>query len=163
MHNEQQDFERLIKLLSIKKFEKPADGYFDNFSSRVISKIENETQQDQESWLINIIRSIIKRPSYAAGFALIVIALAFAIMSPIKGGDIQPNKGFTQNNPWEIAQPTKSASSINGFNQLSSKIDETHNSSTNPVAPPDNKPDSLFKDTQNNPKIFILTKPVSYP
>ncbi len=134
MHNEQQDFERLIKLLSLKKFEKPKDGYFDNFSSRVISKIENENQEEKESWFVNFVRTLIKHPSYAAGFSLIVIAFAFAIMSPIKGGDVQPNKGFTQNNPWELAQPAKSDPAIGGFNQVSSKVDGTH-SSTNPVAP----------------------------
>ncbi len=161
MHNEQQDFERLIKLLSLKKFEKPKDGYFDDFSTHVISKIENENQQDHESWFINFVRTLIKRPSYAGGFALIVIALGFVIMSPIKGGDVQPNKDFTQNNPWELAQPLKSDSAIEGFNQVSSRIDELH-SSTNPVAP-NKTADLLFEKMPKLQKIIINPTPVSYP
>jgi len=161
MHNEQQDFERLIKLLSLKKFEKPKDGYFDDFSTRVISKIENENQQDQESWFINFVRTLIKRPSYAGGFALIVIALGFVIMSPIKGGDVQPNKDFTQNNPWELAQPSKLDPAMGDINRLSS-INETQSSSTNPVVP-NKKADSLFQEMPNIQKIIINPTPVSYP
>ncbi|MGC8742824.1 MAG: hypothetical protein ACP5T0_02955 [Verrucomicrobiia bacterium] len=148
MQNEHNEFDKLVKLLSIKRYEKPDKAYFDTFSSRVINRIvEEDSQPSQEFWLVNLIRTFIARPVYAASFAAVVIGLAVLAIRPLKESELQLNQSAaSHNNPFEIVQPSKqepAGGEINNYNQLTSSGSSEH-SSTNPVAPNSAMP-SLFQ------------------
>ncbi len=159
MMNEQNEFEKLTKLIALKRFEKPPAGYFENFSSRVISRIENENQPGQQSWIIDFIRLLTTRPVYAACAVVVLIGLTLILMRPSSDVQIQLNQGLTQNNPWELVQPSKQeqiAEQTGNYGDLPSAMNQGH-SSTNPVMPNNQMP-SLF---QRIPTLVTPT-PASY-
>ncbi|MGC8829426.1 MAG: hypothetical protein ACP5MG_12440 [Verrucomicrobiia bacterium] len=146
MQNEHNEFDKLVKLLSIKRYERPGSAYFEDFSKRVINRIiEEDSQPVQEFWLVNLIRTLIARPVYAASFAVMMFALAVLAVRPLKESELQLNQGIN-NNPFEIVQPSKQermVGEIGNYNQLTSSGNSEH-SSTNPVAPNSGMP-SLFQ------------------
>jgi hypothetical protein len=55
MNSEQEDFEKLRRLLTLKRHEQPPPGYFHDFSRQVISRIKTEEQTAPDSFLERLI------------------------------------------------------------------------------------------------------------
>jgi hypothetical protein len=55
MNSEREDFEKLRRLLTIKRHEQPPPGYFHDFSRQVISRIKAEEQIAADSFLERLI------------------------------------------------------------------------------------------------------------
>jgi hypothetical protein len=146
MQNENHEFDKLLKLLAIKRLEKPPRGYFDNFSARVIDKldkIQNPEEQTGESLFVQLWKLLIAKPALAGAFVLIFVAGIIALMRPAQTAEIPLRPGITQNNPWELNTQSKQNENLADISGLASG-QSTEHSSTNPVTSGSGAP-SLFQ------------------
>jgi hypothetical protein len=79
MSNAPEDFEKLRKLLKLKRHEQPPPGYFNNFSQRVINRLEAEGRSDVLSadapWAKRLVRMLETNPIFAGAFGVAVCSL----------------------------------------------------------------------------------------
>ncbi|MBU6410431.1 MAG: hypothetical protein KGR98_08580 [Verrucomicrobia bacterium] len=89
--NENDDFEALKRLLALKRHEVPPPGYFDKFSSRVISRIrlrEHRAENDPAAelfnrapWLLRFLQLFEAKPAVAGTFAAVLcMVVAFGVV-----------------------------------------------------------------------------------
>jgi hypothetical protein len=79
MENSPEDFEKLRKLLKIKRHEQPPPGYFSNFSGLVINRIEHQGGSDgawiEVPWLRKLFRMFETSPVIGGLFGSALCAL----------------------------------------------------------------------------------------
>ncbi len=81
MNPEQDNFADLRRLLALKRHEQPPPGYFDQFSSRVIARIqagerlEDASLLDRLPWLERLWRALETKPVFAGAFGVTVCGL----------------------------------------------------------------------------------------
>ena len=144
MNETESDFEQLRKLLAAKKHETPPPGYFNHFSSGVISQIRiNESSKradgllgtlfSEAPWLLRIVRVFEAKPAYAGVFAS---ALCLLLVAGIVY--TEPHSDATADNlaPAQTAQANPGGASLaavsaNFLDQSAPSADMV--SSTNPV------------------------------
>ena len=88
MNEPEPNFEALRKLLAVKKNEVPPPGYFNNFSSQVVSRIRlGEAKQSdgllgslfsEAPWLLKIIQMLEGKPAIAGLFASVMFLFLVA-------------------------------------------------------------------------------------
>jgi hypothetical protein len=88
MNEQNNDFEALRKLLSLKQHEVPPPGYFHGFSSEVVARIRTgdvghpesfgNRLQNEAPWLFRLISGFQDRPAYAGMFASFLLLLLAA-------------------------------------------------------------------------------------
>lgn len=83
MNADDQNFEALQRLLKLKRHEKPPPRYFNDFSSRVISRIEAEAAATEMSWFQKLVATFQNKPSLAgfAGAAVCGLLVAGVVMT----------------------------------------------------------------------------------
>jgi hypothetical protein len=69
---EPEEFSELKKLLALKRHEAPPPGYFQNFSSKVIARIEAESAPAARPWWVRWLIEFDLRPAVASAYALVV-------------------------------------------------------------------------------------------
>ncbi len=82
--NEDENFESLRRLLSLKRHEVPPPGYFHNFSSQVVNRIRRDAQESAHatSWLTQFIKLFETKPALAGAFACaLCLLLVFGIVN----------------------------------------------------------------------------------
>lgn len=104
MSENENDFETVRQLLALKRHEVPPPGYFENFSSQVIARIQaGEIQADDAagtSWLLRLLHAFETRPAYPVAFAsALCMLLLFGIVSVEQNPDMgsawpQPNGSY---------------------------------------------------------------------
>ncbi|HEY6167698.1 MAG TPA: hypothetical protein VI454_06640 [Verrucomicrobiae bacterium] len=72
MTPENEDFEEVRRLLALKRHEQPPPGYFTNFSSKVIARIEAEQETARLPWWRRLVASFDARPALVCAYALAV-------------------------------------------------------------------------------------------
>jgi hypothetical protein len=90
MNPEQEEFQQLRRLLALKRYEQPPQGYFDDFSEQVIIRIRAGERIDRFSlweslsweapWLQRLWAALETRPVLAGGFGVAVCGLLLAGM-----------------------------------------------------------------------------------
>lgn len=86
MNESENNFESLRRLLALKRHEIPPPGYFNGFSSQVVSRIRaGETTDSQEiagsSWLLKFLQIFEAKPAYVGSFACsLCLLLLFGIV-----------------------------------------------------------------------------------
>jgi hypothetical protein len=90
MNPEQEEFQQLRRLLTLKRYEQPPPGYFDDFSEQVIIRIRAGERIDHFSfwevlsweapWLQRLWAAVETRPMLAGGFGVAVCGLLLAGM-----------------------------------------------------------------------------------
>ena len=76
MSTDTQDFEKLRKLLKLKRHEQPPPGYFNRFSSLVITRLEKEGESEGEvPWLRKLFGLLESSPMVAGLFGSALCAL----------------------------------------------------------------------------------------
>jgi hypothetical protein len=85
MNTEQENFDRLLRLLKLKRYEQPPPRYFNEFSSRVIARIEAGGEEARGNmfenlfmeapWLQRLFSAFETKPAVAWMFGLAVCAL----------------------------------------------------------------------------------------
>ena len=93
MHHNSQNFDKLRRLIALKRYEQPPPGYFHHFSAEVIARIKaGELGADRASlgslfwdfsWLERLWGAVETKPIFAASFGLAACAvlLASAVVS----------------------------------------------------------------------------------
>jgi hypothetical protein len=86
MDNQPEEFQKLITLMKVKRYEAPPPGYFDRFSAQVIARIEVLSRR-QPSWFERFILSLGDRPALAASCGALMGAFLVAgfLISQPKG------------------------------------------------------------------------------
>jgi hypothetical protein len=92
MSNTPEEFEKLQKLLKVKRYEQPPPGFFNNFSAKVVNRIESADEVDQAwaqaPWLRKFFLLLETNPLAAGLFGLSVCGLmisgiAFSEYAPL--------------------------------------------------------------------------------
>jgi hypothetical protein len=64
MSENENNFEALRRLLTLKQHEVPPPGYFENFSSRVVGRIRAEEAAPRIPWLLRFLQRFERQPAY---------------------------------------------------------------------------------------------------
>ncbi|MGA2870236.1 MAG: hypothetical protein ABSF34_13900 [Verrucomicrobiota bacterium] len=87
MNDSEQNFEDLKQLLKLKRYEIPPPGYFNDFSSHVISAIREERASgvlpasSGASWIVRFLAIFDSRPGLVGGLATsLVLLLVFGVV-----------------------------------------------------------------------------------
>jgi hypothetical protein len=75
MNAQPDDFEQLRKLLALKRHEVPPPGYFNNFSDKVINRLQAPKPMARPSWLQLLGLDFDLRPAFLCGAGVAVCAL----------------------------------------------------------------------------------------
>ena len=89
MNENENNFESLRRLLALKRHETPPPGYFNTFSSRVISRIRAgesarpDNAMEGLAWLFRVLEKFQLKPAFAGTFAsalcvLLVVGIVYA-------------------------------------------------------------------------------------
>lgn len=77
-----EDFEKLRKLLKLKRHEQPPPGYFNNFSRQIIARLEAEGQASRANilsaeapWARKLVRMLETNPMFAGAFGVAICSL----------------------------------------------------------------------------------------
>lgn len=70
-----EEFDKLQKLLKLKRYEIPPPGYFNNFSTRVVNRLEREAESDNLMWLKKLFAVLETNPIAAGLFGMSVCGL----------------------------------------------------------------------------------------
>jgi hypothetical protein len=87
MSNNENDFERLRRLLALKRYEIPPPGYFEGFSGQVLARIRARETGRSEGfalempWLLRFLSAFEVKPAYTGAFAsALCLLLIFGIV-----------------------------------------------------------------------------------
>ena len=78
MNSAPEEFEKLQKLLKLKRYEQPPPGYFNNFSDRVINRLERQSEQGvlaEVPWMRRLLGLLETNPVAAGLFGMSVCGL----------------------------------------------------------------------------------------
>ena len=82
MNDNDNNFEELRRLLTLKRHEVPPPGYFENFSDGVIARIQAGEATAKLPWLLRFLQRFESRPAYPVAFASsLCMLLLFGIVS----------------------------------------------------------------------------------
>jgi len=126
MYNESDGFEGVRKLLALKKYEKPPPRYFQDFSDKVIARIQAEEEARLRPWWQRLGLDFVSlKPAFAGAFGLMLSAgVVFGVLfsNPSSGKNPVALLGFDK--PYDLVE-------INGSSMM--RLEETP-PSTAPVA-----------------------------
>jgi hypothetical protein len=80
-NNSEENFDQLRKLLKLKRYEQPPPGYFNDFSQRVIARLETVDSEHagflspDARWAKRLVRMLENNPLFGGGFGVAVCAL----------------------------------------------------------------------------------------
>jgi hypothetical protein len=131
MNSAPEDFERLRRLLALKRHEQPPPGYFHSLPRQIASRIRAGDEGAPEmSWFQRVWSMLESKPAFAAMFgAAVCVVLISGIVNSDQGGGVapvatQPTSAFPNPTPvalndWSHGQSIASTNPISDlFNQL---------------------------------------------
>jgi hypothetical protein len=74
MHNESDGFEGVQRLLALKKYEKPPPRYFQDFSDKVIARIQAAEEARLRPWWQKLGLDFVLKPAFAGALGLMLSA-----------------------------------------------------------------------------------------
>jgi hypothetical protein len=100
-----EEFDRLKKLLALKRQEAPPPGYFDHFSDKIIARIEAEGLRVRSPWWKRLFPQLDARPVLACAYGLVIMGL-LAIGVGVSQS-LEPEETATPNlgRPWFAQTP----------------------------------------------------------
>lgn len=117
MSNSPDDFASLKQLLAAKRYEQPPPGYFNDFSDRVISRIEAEDLNEYSSWWQWLIAKFDARPVLACVYGLTVSGLLLAGFTLSESFESQVARNPVNTLPWLATTPASSIFEGNDLHQ----------------------------------------------
>jgi hypothetical protein len=129
MNSGQEDFEKLRKLLALKRHEQPPPGYFDRLPNQILSRIK--AGETEESFWDRLLPKIVLRPAFAYGFGL-----AACVLLAIGGNyALRTDPAPAIGSPFLTAQPQDPPTIAAAAPTFLMASNTTAASSTNPVNP----------------------------
>src|SRR6185312_15565085 len=131
--NENENFEALRKLLSLKRHEVPPPGYFNRFSGQVIARIRAGEREAESAtpWYLRFMQIFEAKPAFASSFAsalclLLLFGIVYAEQSDQTPQSLMPTASL---NPASILSSGQMA--MNGAQPVAQNIfaDSISNSS----------------------------------
>jgi len=128
MNPASEEFERLKKLVALKRCEPPPPGYFDHFSDKVIARIEAEGLSARNSWWQRLLPEWDAKPVLACAYGLVImglLAVGVGVSQSLETGEAAaPDLG----RPWSAQAPASdgvlpvSQASLTGQTNLASSV-----------------------------------------
>lgn len=117
MHEDPKEFEKLRKLIALKRHEIPPPGYFDSFSDKVISRIESDDLAHVGIWQ-QIVSLFKTRPAISWSFSFAAVMTLFVASS---GFENHPGTDHANSLPsvGNTGQPAAAASMVFSTNDSS--------------------------------------------
>jgi len=101
-----EEFERLRKLLALKRHEKPPPGYFEGFSSEVMSRIEAAEKPPGRNWWLSLVAAFNARPLLLGAYGAAAVAVVLVAVNLTRhpgasepAGASVPNRSVAQQPP----------------------------------------------------------------
>ncbi len=105
MNPSTEEFDRLRKLLALKRREQPPPGYFDHFSDKIMARIEAEGLRN--SWWQRLLPEWEAKPVLACAYGLVVMGLLAIGVGVSQSLDTEEAAAPDLGRPW-FAQPAGS-------------------------------------------------------
>jgi hypothetical protein len=116
MNDNEQRFESLTQLLKLKQHEVPPPGYFNGFSSQVISAIQQQRSPVRKSsvssspqWLVNFLSIFDSRPGLVGGLATSMVLFLVLGVVLADHSDNEMASGYSSDASFQGASPLASA------------------------------------------------------
>jgi hypothetical protein len=133
MSADNEDFDKLSKLLKLKRFEKPPPGYFNHFSNIVINRIERESELEgswaEIPWLRKMFRMMETSPMFSGLFGATLCGLVIFGITAASNADKVPISALSP--IASMANTTEKDAGLVSFNGGGSS--QTFASSTDPM------------------------------
>src|SRR5271166_1499249 len=100
MSNSPENADNLQKLLKLKRYEQPPPGYFNNFSLKILHRIESEEEHNPDTAWIRKLLMILETNPIAAGIfgvsvcSLLISGIAYSQYQPAPDGAGNSNVAF---------------------------------------------------------------------
>ena len=165
MNQDTENFEKLRRLLTLKRYEQPPPRYFNDFSSQVITRIKRGERGDgyasvgrmlwEAPWLQRIWGAFEAKPLLAGAFGLAVCATLITGVIYSERTDLQP-VALIPGTESSIASPLELANAMaENSAALINPIAAVEGSSTNPIAALQTG-GPLFENLQAQPASFTF-------
>ena len=157
MNDSNQNFEDLKQLLKLKRYEIPPPGYFNNFSSQVLSAIREERTGNassrlniQASWLVRFLSIFDSRPGLVGGLAtsLMLLLVFGVVLADHSDTDYNAQNMFTPTASLNSSPLVASASGTPNISGMDTSSSGGIAVSTNPAA--SLQPTAVLFDQQNS-------------
>jgi len=105
MNTDQQDFEALRRLLKLKRHEKPPPRYFNDFSARVIQRIQAGAPEERDGFLGQLVRNsrwLQQMLSLFQSKPMLTGAFGAAACALLVGGAIYSEQSYSSTAPSEL-------------------------------------------------------------
>jgi hypothetical protein len=163
MNQDTENFEKLRRLLKLKRYEQPPPGYFNDFSRQVIARIQlGERGEDsavigrllwEAPWLQRIWAAFEAKPVLAGAFGLAMCAFLISGVIYSENGDVQPVAFIPAVE--SVPNPVEVANVMAENHPLLAKPVALEPSSTNPI-PPLQVDGPLLRNLHAQPISFTL-------
>jgi hypothetical protein len=163
MNQDTENFEKLRRLLKLKRYEQPPPGYFNDFSRQVIARIQlGERGEDgavigrllwEAPWLQRIWAAFEAKPVLAGAFGLAMCAFLISGVIYSENGDVQPVAFIPAVE--SVPYPVEVANVMAENHPLLAKPVALEPSSTNPI-PPLQVDGPLLRNLHAQPISFTL-------
>lgn len=96
MSNAPEEFDKLQKMLRLKRYEQPPPGYFNSFSTNVVNRLERAARQEHTAyaWFQRLIGLLESNPVAAGLFGMSVCGL---LITGITYSESRPASGYSGN------------------------------------------------------------------
>ena len=109
MNPSPEEFDRLRKLLTLKRHEPPPPGYFNHFSDKILARIEAEGLFIRNSWWQRLFPELDAKPVLACAYGLVIMGLLSIGAGVSQSLDTQETAAPNLGRPWFAQAPASDA------------------------------------------------------
>src|SRR5438477_13181265 len=106
MDTEQEQFDQVRKLLALKKYEQPPPRYFQDFSSKVIARLQALEAARRVTWRQRLGLDFDFKPAIVGAFGVVVCGLLLVGILTSQGESQSPNVVLGSDSSGLLASPT---------------------------------------------------------
>ena len=109
MNPSSEEFDRLRKLLALKRQEQPPPGYFNRFSNKIIARIEAEGLCIRVSWWQRVFPELDAKPVLACAYGLVIMGLLVIGVGVSQSLETEEAAAPNLGRPWFAQAPASNA------------------------------------------------------